>query len=688
MRKFLLLCFLCFLPFLLWTQETTDVALLLESMGLEYGESEYEELVTVLQRLQSEPLNLNTVPFDSLKLLFFLSDNQIDCVLDFRKRHGGFKHLNELLLAGAFTTTDIEYLKPFVVLGETHAVERKETVKKAIKQELITKGKLTFPLQEGYKKYELSDFKSEAAYRKKQNSRFRGGPVGVLVKYKMQMNKRLQAGFTLENDPGEAYFTRYQRTGFDFLSAHLNVETERLIRRLVVGDYKMQWGQGLVMWNGFGSGKSSLVLGNEKSAKGALPYTSTDENAFLRGVALGLRLRQELTADLFFSYKKTDGNIHALTDTLSEEDLLTSSLYASGYHRNQNECEKKYRLKELTTGMALRWNTARFNLGIHAVYYDFTPPLEVGDEPYKQHNDNGRNRLLAAVDYKTGFQHIYFFGETAVDEKGNLATVNGLRFSGGRSVALSVLYRRYDKRYTSYYASGFGEYSNTSNEEGFYMGVTANPVKNLKISGYYDYFRFFGSRYNAFLPGSGSEVLLDVSYSHKKTEYILRFKGEYKPEDYKQETIQSVQRKKNQFWIQFRFQPLRYWEFRSCMDVVFYRKAESKENGFLVYQDVIRTAKKDVFKMQLRLAYFRTDSYASRMYAYENNVLYGYSFPAYYDKGFRTYLNLKVKLKSYLTLYWKGGFTCYPDRESMGSYLSEISGNKVADVVLQLRAVF
>jgi hypothetical protein len=39
----------------------------------------------------------------------------------------------------------------------------------------------------------------------------------------------------------------------------------------------------------------------------------------------------------------------------------------------------------------------------------------------------------------------------------------------------------------------------------------------------------------------------------------------------------------------------------------------------------------------LRLQYFETDSYNSRIYAYENDVLYSYSIPAFYDKGFRYY---------------------------------------------------
>ncbi len=87
-----------------------------------------------------------------------------------------------------------------------------------------------------------------------------------------------------------------------------------------------------------------------------------------------------------------------------------------------------------------------------------------------------------------------------------------------------------------------------------------------------------------------------------------------------------------------------------------------------------------VLKMQYRLAWFKTDSYQSRIYAYENNVLYGYSFPSFMGEGWRTYLNLSWKPLNGLTCYLKGGFTVYPDREVIGSGVTKVEGNKLYDL--------
>ena len=89
--------------------------------------------------------------------------------------------------------------------------------------------------------------------------------------------------------------------------------------------------------------------------------------------------------------------------------------------------------------------------------------------------------------------------------------------------------------------------------------------------------------------------------------------------------------------------------------------------------------------MQYRAAWFRTDSYQSRIYAYENNVLYGYSFPAFMGKGFRTYLNLNWKPLKHLTCYLKTGFVIYPGRDSISSGVTKVEGNRLYDLTVQLR---
>lgn len=87
----------------------------------------------------------------------------------------------------------------------------------------------------------------------------------------------------------------------------------------------------------------------------------------------------------------------------------------------------------------------------------------------------------------------------------------------------------------------------------------------------------------------------------------------------------------------------------------------------------------------IRLQYFETDGYNSRIYAYENDVLYSYSIPAFFDKGFRYYFNLNYDLGKKISFWLRLAQTVYQDKGSVGSGLDEINGNRRTELKLQAR---
>ena len=61
----------------------------------------------------------------------------------------------------------------------------------------------------------------------------------------------------------------------------------------------------------------------------------------------------------------------------------------------------------------------------------------------------------------------------------------------------------------------------------------------------------------------------------------------------------------------------------------------------------------------LRLQYCETDGYDSRIYAYENDVLYSYSIPAFSGKGYRYYINLQLDTGKRLSIWARWAQTLY-----------------------------
>jgi len=105
-----------------------------------------------------------------------------------------------------------------------------------------------------------------------------------------------------------------------------------VLKSAALGDFQAQFGQGLVFWSGLAFGKSSDGVSIKRNAQGLRPYTSVDENRFLRGGGTTLKFgKVEVTA--FGSYKLLDANVSTAIDTLTEQEETVSSIFSGGFHR-------------------------------------------------------------------------------------------------------------------------------------------------------------------------------------------------------------------------------------------------------------------------------------------------------------------------------------------------------------------
>ena len=77
-----------------------------------------------------------------------------------------------------------------------------------------------------------------------------------------------------------------------------------------------------------------------------------------------------------------------------------------------------------------------------------------------------------------------------------------------------------------------------------------------------------------------------------------------------------------------------------------------------------------------------------RIYAYENDILYAFSIPAYYGNGFRTYLNMKYSLSGKVECWLKFANTHWTDRDIISSGYNQINGSNKTELKLQLRLKF
>jgi hypothetical protein len=178
----------------------------------------------------------------------------------------------------------------------------------------------------------------------------------------------------------------------------------------------------------------------------------------------------------------------------------------------------------------------------------------------------------------------------------------------------------------------------------------------------------------------------------KKTELISRFQYQNKPINYNPDDLYLnpvVGRPKQNFRTQFKYKLNGEFTLRSRCELSWFDKhGKDPENGFLIFTDILYKPLSAPFSGNVRVGYFETDGYDSRIYGFENDVLYSYSIPVFFGKGYRYYLNMEYKINKQLTFWTRFAQTIYNDRNETGSGLDVIEGNKKSEIKMQFIYAF
>jgi len=104
----------------------------------------------------------------------------------------------------------------------------------------------------------------------------------------------------------------------------------------------------------------------------------------------------------------------------------------------------------------------------------------------------------------------------------------------------------------------------------------------------------------------------------------------------------------------------------------------------LLYQDFIYKPISSPWRITARYAIFDTDDFNSRIYAYENDILYEFYIPAYANKGSRFYVNLRYDVTRWLIAEFRIARTQYENLTEISSGNNQISGDTQTEAKAQL----
>ena len=669
---------LCFLLF--WLQnivaqtddDNTDqvIADIFEQYSAEGNEAiDFEFFYDKLHSLALNPLNLNQATKEQLDDLLFLSDIQIENILRYIYSYGPLNTIYELQLIDGLDMTDIRNMLAFVCIKNNDRADNK-----IYKADLWRYGRHTLL----YRLDRVPEKKSGYDIQPDGSVSYLGSAFYNSLKYQYRFKDRISLGLTMEKDAGEQFFDS-TTVGYDFYSFHAQFNDFGKFKTIVLGDFKADFGLGLVLSSGFGLGKSSSVLNVLPHNSGLKKFSSSNENSFMRGVGATFKTGK-FENSVFYSNKMLDADTAFNTFT---------SFYTTGLHRTSEELNKKNTVNEQVFGLNSTTTFKYLQLGLSFVYTMFDHQLIPEPSGYNQFLFKGDRLTTAGLYYRFRLAKFNFFGETSTTNQLAVATINGASFSPIAQVSLVALMRYFSKDYDTFYANTFSENSGVNNEQGIYIGAEVRPVKKWKVSAYADSYRFPWLKYGVDAPSLGQDYLLQIDYAARRDlSMFWRLKYE---EKLSTDNINALPVLVGEDKSSFRYQLIYNagnFTFKNIIEASFYNQTLSQRSyGLNCLQDVSYKFKKLPLRVDFRYQFFDAPNYNNRFYTYEKDVLYAFSIPMYYGQGSRYYLNLKYELNRNLSFWLKLAQTTYSDsREIISSGNEQIQGNRKTDLrfLLQL----
>lgn len=651
------------------------------------GETEDEYSRQLLAAYLDHPLNLND-DWAALAEFPLLQALQIDNLLQYRRVFGALIDVYELQAVPGFDLETIRAILPYV----------------RVSQPDFYSGTLRSKLRDGKHQWLLRPSlvpEQSRGFRNKEagGTAFRGSRPRVYFRYTYRYRDLMQYGVLGDKDAGEQF--GQGPAGFDFHSFHLLARKLGLVKVLAVGDYTINFGQGLIHWQSLAFNKGSRVIDIKRQGESVRAYHSAGEYNFHRGVAAVLQ-KGRWSATFFGSSRKISTNL----STHPDYGPIISSIRTDGLHRTSSEWEDRNNTMRRTFGGNFKLGGTNWHLAANTVYNGFSLPWVRRAEPYNFFAIRGANWSNYSLDYSYTFQNVHLFGELAADRNRHAALLAGGMISLHPAIDLAILYRGISSSYQSIYGNAFTENSLPSNEYGLYAGLSLKPGHKWQLDMYADNFRFPWLQYRVDAPSAGSVYMAQVTLRlSRQIELYTRFRRKEKPLNPSSALSRTPLRVPGPAVLKnwrthISYQLTNEWRVRSRLEACWFftpgkpvSASRRPESGFLMYADIIYKPRHRRYAGSLRFQVFETGGYDTRIYAYENDVLFSGGTPAFFGQGTRLYCNLKSRFRPkflshlLLDLGLRAAMTVYPATEKIGSGLDEIEGKHRSEIKLQLLLV-
>lgn len=651
-RLILLFCLTLFL--LPLRSQTTDDLLerrIKQIEDIEISAESKEELIEFLYSLKTNPLNLNSAKESELQLLG-LDDFQIFSLKHYISETGELKSIHELSVINGFTPQLIKEILPFVCVKPMRYQPSLRL------DSVFTKGK--HELRTQYKQI----LEKSKGYLRQDGKGYQGMPFSSQLRYNFSYFDRLEFSFVADKDAGEPSL-------IDYYSAQLTLRNISFVQQLTLGDYRLNFGEGLAIGQGF----SLSYLNNDAILKnrnfGIKPHRSSTEYGYNRGIAANLKL---WNTDLF---------LFASIDKID----YSGSILTTGLHRTESEITKKDSNLARMFGSHLNYEYKGLQLGTTFIYYDYQDSIKHNSSAYQQYYFSGKQNFVLSVNASYLYKRLRFFAEGAMSQNKAKAFLCGAQINLAYKTLLSFSLRNYDKDYQSFYANSIGVQTKIANEQGFNINFSHRLNSNLSYYLAADFFRFPFQTYISQEGAKGMKIRGEINYNpSEKTLLRLTYKFNNREEDVKQgdtEILHYNILQQIQLYFQTQLTENFYLHSRTGYSHT-HTFSSNKDNGYYFLVEGIYKHKNFPLQLNLRYAYFDTKNYDNRFSVYEYNLPMNYSVASLYDVGHRGYLFCKINLTKKIDLSLRYAATLFTEKEEISSGNDQIPHSHKQEVGFQI----
>ena len=396
--------------------------------------------------------------------------------------------------------------------------------------------------------------KTKKKNKDKTKDKILGSLNKVFVKLKINYPSGVNFGIAGLKQRGEILYIFAQKKCFPFAfdnkhhiwifntrSIFIEITNKWIFKNIIIGNFKVGSGQGLVFDNSFGFGKSLDPMNIIKIQKGIKPCCNS-EKCKLFGIANTIVIKH-FSLSTFFSYNFLDAYITKKNTVYSVGRQLI-------YDTKQN-IGKKDKLRELVYGGFFTYNNSSddFEIGFNFVATHFSKSFNLFNGANLEYLFSySRNYNVSIFSrWLIGPMHLFFEYAKSFNDKHHSLTflkknsgdalICGFMTNILKNIDLSCFFRKYNPTYYNFYGKGFcvNTGSNCSqlhgcacNEIGLYNCLFINIVKNIDFIFSLDLFAVLNKAYN-YDSMKGLDVKGNFRYSFYKNNFInVQCKYKYK----------------------------------------------------------------------------------------------------------------------------------------------------------------